>query len=117
VYGKLNVLAEAVGHFDLSLLAGVDLVLRDQVLSTDQAIRDALKPTSQRSLGGHVGLGARLFLSEAVALRWEVRDLIYVVDVPNKAGSGQGAAALQNQLFTELGISIFFPLQARGGAR
>jgi len=117
VYGKLNVLAETVGHFDLSVLGGVDLVLRDQVLSADQAIRDGLKPAAQRSIGGHLGLGARLFLTEAVALRWEVRDLLYVVDVPNKAGSGQGAAALQNQLFTELGVSIFFPFQASGGGK
>jgi len=117
VYGKLNVMAEAVGHFDLSLLGGVDLVMRDQVLSADQAIRDGLVPASQRSYGAHLGLGARIFLTEAVALRWEFRDLVYLVDVPNKAGSGQGASALQNQLFTSLGVSIFFPFQASGGAR
>jgi outer membrane beta-barrel protein len=117
VYGKLNVMSEAVGHFDLSLLGGVDLVLRKQVLSADQAIRDGLTPASQRSIGAHLGLGARIFLTEAIALRWEVRDLVYVVDVPNKAGSGQGAAALQNQLFTSLGVSVFFPFQASGGAR
>jgi outer membrane beta-barrel protein len=117
VYGKLNVMSEAVGHFDLSLLGGLDLVFRDQVLSADQAIRDGLKPAAQKSWGGHLGLGARLFLTEALAVRWEIRDVIYQVDVPNKAGSGQGASAVQNQLFTELGLSIFFPFKASGGAK
>lgn len=115
IYGKLNVLAEKVAHFDLSLVLGADLVSHDKVLSSDEAIRLQLKPASQSTLGGHVGIGARLFITEAVAVRLEFRDLVYRVDVPNRAGSGQGAGDIQNQLFTELGVSIFFPLTARAG--
>jgi outer membrane beta-barrel protein len=116
IYGKLNVLAERVAHFDLALILGVDLVGHEQVLSSDQAIRLGLTPGSASSIGGHVGLGARFFLSDWMAIRLEFRDLIYQVDVPNRAGSGQGAADLQNQLFTELGLSFFFPTTPRGRA-
>ncbi len=116
IYGKLNVLAEKVAHFDLSLVLGADLVAHDEVLSSDEAVRQGLEPGAARAVGGHFGLGARFFLSEAVALRLEFRDLVYRVEVPNRAGSGLGAADLQHQLFTELGVSVFFPFTSRGRA-
>ncbi len=115
IYGKLSVLAERVAHFDLSLVAGADLVSHDRVLSADDAVRLGLVPARASTVGGHVGLGARLFLSEAVALRLEFKDLVYQVNVPNRAGSGLGAADIQHQLFTELGVSVFFPFTARAG--
>lgn len=112
VYAKLNVLSEKVAHFDLSLLGGVDAILHDEVLSKQAA--DVLAatggvPKTQTTLGGHVGLGARVFLSEAMALRLEVKDYVYAVAVPNN-GSGKD---WQNQLFTELGFSFFFPTRNR----
>ena len=113
IYGKLNVLAERVAHFDLALLAGVDLVGHDEVLSRADAISRGLKPGAASALGGHVGLGARLFLGDALALRLEFKDLVYRVNVPNRAGSDQGATDVQNQLFTEIGLSVFFPFTAR----
>jgi outer membrane beta-barrel protein len=115
VYGKLNVLAEKVAHFDLSLVLGADLVAHDQVLSGTDASAPGASPGTTRTVGGHVGLGARLFVTDAVALRLEFRDLVYRVTVPNRAVSGQGAGDLQNQLFTELGVSVFFPFTARAG--
>lgn len=115
IYGKLNVLAERVAHFDLSLSLGADLVAHDEVLSSLDAAAAGARPATTQTVGGHVGLGARLFLGEAVALRLEFRDLVYRVTVPNRAGSGQGAADLQNQLFTEVGVSVFFPFTARAG--
>lgn len=103
VYGKLNVLSEQVAHFDLSILAGPDLIAHDEVLAKDVA---ALRsPGVQTSFGGHVGLGVRLFLTDSVALRLEVKDYLYSVNVPN-GGIGN---ALQNQLFAEMGVSMFFP--------
>lgn len=112
VYGKLNVLAEKVAHFDLSLLAGSDLVLHDEVLSAQDAELLALsggEPASKSTFGGHVGVAARLFLAEWFALRLEVRDYVYPVVVPNN-GPGKD---WQNQLFTELGVSFFLPTRNR----
>ncbi|HET8541820.1 MAG TPA: outer membrane beta-barrel domain-containing protein [Anaeromyxobacter sp.] len=113
VYGKLNVLAEQVAHFDLSILAGPDLVLHDEVLSFADAERLATaggSPGQKMAFGGHVGVGARLFLSEWGAIRLEVKDLFYPVEVPNNAALGTD---WQNQLFTEIGFSFFFPTRNR----
>ena len=112
VYGKLNVLAEKVAHFDLAVLAGADLVARDEVLSkTDAELLavDGGSPKLETSYGFHVGLGAHLFVSEFMAVRLQIKDLVYFVKVPNN-GPGKD---WQNQLFTELGLSFFFPTHNR----
>jgi outer membrane beta-barrel protein len=107
VYGKLNVMSEQVGHFDLSILAGPDLVAHDEVLAQDVAGTQA--PGTKMALGGHVGLGVRLFVTESIAARLEIKDYVYSVYVPN-GGIGHD---VQNQLFAELGVSVFLPLRNR----
>ncbi len=107
VYGKLNVLAEQVVHFDLGAFGGVDAIAYDEVLSAQAA--SGATPALKTTLGGHVGLGAHVFLSRWIALRLEVKDYVYAVKVPNN-GSGSD---LQNQLFTELGLSLFLPTRNR----
>jgi len=111
VYGKLNVFGERVAHFDLSILLGADAIQHDEVLDAAHAaaLAPGASPPTQLGYGGHLGLGARLFLAEWVALRLEVKDYVYAVDVPN-GGVGRD---LQNQLFTELGLSFFLPLRNR----
>jgi outer membrane beta-barrel protein len=107
VYGKLNVLAEKVAHFDLSILAGADWIAAREVLAGADAASLAASggsPGTVTSPGGHVGLGARLFFTEWLALRVEVKDYLYFPDVPNNGGE-----ALQSQLFTEIGLSFFLP--------
>ncbi len=111
VYGKLNVLAEGVGHFDVSILAGADAILHDGVLSREDAL-NGVTPASKTALGGHFGLAARFFLAPWAALRFQVADYVYGVDVPNNAALGKD---WQNQLFTELGFSFFFPTGNRPG--
>jgi len=116
VYGKLNVFAEKVAHFDLGLFAGVDLVGHEAVQAAgaaDDLVAAGQKPPTKSALGGHVGLGVRLFLGDAVALRWEIKDVIYAVDVPNWQEAGRARRDVQNQLFTGLGVSVFFPFQQR----
>ncbi len=114
IYGKLNVFAERVVHFDLSVLGGADLITHDKVIAApDAGDPAAILAAAQRqpqvsTPGFHVGLGARLFLSEAFAIRAEVKDYVYQVDVPSV-----GRKDVQNQLFTELGISLFFPFHNR----
>ena len=86
VYGKLNVFAEKVAHFDLSLLAGGDLDLPRRGARAQR--RGALaargrSPSLASTVGGHVGLGSRLFFTEWLAPRLEVKDYVYGVEVPN----------------------------------
>jgi outer membrane beta-barrel protein len=111
IYGKLNAFSEKVGHFDLSLLAGIDYVIHDEVLSSVDA--DAgLKPKTLRTVGGHGGVGARLFLSEAFAVRLDLKNYVYFVTVPN-GELGPDQSELQTQLVAELGVSFFFPTTNR----
>ena len=106
IYGKLNTFSEKVGHIDLSLLAGVDFINHDEVLSRDTA---GAEPKQLSTIGGHFGLGVRLFLAEAFALRFELKDYVYGVTVPN----GVEGTDIQNQIFAELGVSVFFPFNNR----
>jgi outer membrane beta-barrel protein len=105
VYGKLNAFAERVVHFDLSLLAGADWVRYREVLAATD-VNAGRSPATDSAFGAHVGLGARVFFGRFMALRVEVKDLLYRVPV-------LGESKLQNQLLTELGVSFFLPATRR----
>lgn len=107
VYGKLNVFAEQVAHIDLSIFAGPDLVAYDEVLGKEAA--GTQTPGVKSSIGGHVGLGMRVFVTEWIAARLELKDYVYAVNVPN----GGIGTDVQNQLFAELGVSFFLPARNR----
>jgi outer membrane beta-barrel protein len=102
VYGKLNVLSEVPVHFDLSIMAGPDWISFDEVLSAVDAGSNKT-PGKVSAIGGHLGLGMRLFLSRLMALRLEVKDYVYKADIGNL-----GKSQLQSQLFVEMGLSFFF---------
>lgn len=110
VYGKLNVLSEQVAHFDLYVMLGADWIASREVLGRAAADLEGAggTPGTTAGPGAHLGLGARLFLSEWIALRLELKDYLYMADVPNNGGQ-----SLQNQLFTEIGLSFFLPGQNR----
>lgn len=111
IYGKLNLFSGVV-HFDMGLMAGVDWINHPKVLSETQAESGA-SPSMTSTVGGHLGLGTRIFINEWLAARLEFRDYLYRVSVPNwREGSG-AKKDLQNQMFAELGISVFFPMHNR----
>jgi len=107
VYAKLNFLAEKVGHFDLSLLLGVDWISYREVLAPPSRPTDPVSPKGSSAIGGHLGLGSRVFLAEWAALRIEVKDFVYRVPV-------SGEKRFQQQLAVEMGLSVFFPFSNRG---
>ncbi len=116
IYGKLNLFSEQVAHFDLSVLAGGDWISHQEVVSATRAaelLTLGQEPGTKSTIGGHVGLGVRLFFTEAIAARVEFKDYIYKVDVPNWQEGGKARSDVQNQLFTELGVSVFFPFHNR----
>jgi outer membrane beta-barrel protein len=106
VYAKLNVMGEKVIHFDLSLLAGPDWISYRQVLPPPALPDAAVSPGTASAIGGHVGLGTRVFLSDWGALRLELKDYFYRVPVG-------GQKKLEQQLFVELGFSFFLPRSSR----
>ena len=105
VYGKLNVFAEKALHFDLSLLAGADLVAYRDVLKGPAALAGQV-PGTATSPGGHVGIGARIFFARFMALRLELKDVFYRV-------SALDTGNLQTQLLAEAGLSFFIPVVQR----
>jgi outer membrane beta-barrel protein len=116
VYGKLNLAAEKVAHFDLSLIAGGDWLGFQKIVAAPEAASLAAAgqhPGSDSAFGGHVGVGVRLFLAEWIAARVEFKDILYRVTIPNWQESGGAHSNFQNQLFTEVGVSVFFPFQNR----
>jgi outer membrane beta-barrel protein len=105
VYGKVNVLASAVLHLDFSLLAGVDWIVAQKVLSAAEAGALAAAGGSPGTVGApgvHLGLGTHVFLGSWVALALQLKDYLYFADVGNLQES-----KLQNQLFVEIGVSFF----------
>ncbi len=106
IYGKLNVFSEQVAHFDVSILLGPDLVAFDEVLHADAA---SASPGMATSVGGHVGVGVRVFFTESIAARLELKDYLYFAEVPNLGGGKD----LQTQVFAELGLSFFLPTRNR----
>jgi outer membrane beta-barrel protein len=120
VYGKLDAFSEAVGHFDLSLLAGVDWIRYQEVVGSAYFVDENGNPKASVStpptvgtIGGHLGIGTRFFFSQWVAARLEFKDYLYEVSIPNWQEGGSVKKDLQNQLFVELGVTFFFPLHNR----
>ena len=101
VYGKLNLFAEKAIHFDLSLLGGADLISYRDVVPDATSATPA--PGNATAVGGHVGVGARIFLASSVALRLELKDVIYAVP---RLSTGK----VQTQLFADVGLTFFLPV-------
>ncbi len=101
LYGKLNLLGELAAHFDLFLVGGVDLVSYRQVVV--DATASTPPPGNALAVGGHFGLGTRIFVASGVALFLEAKDVIYSV-------SGLPSGKVQNQLFADFGVTFLLPV-------
>lgn len=88
-YGKLNLLAEWVLHFDLYLSAGGALVI------------STIGSTSANAPGAVVAVGQRVFLNRWIAVRFEVSDTVYPAGVTDQR--------LVHQFLFDLGVSFFLP--------
>lgn len=100
-YGKVNVMAEKVLHFDTTIFIGADVI---QYAGYDKA---TLANKDTFTGGGHIGLGERIVFNDFLALRIELRDYMYggVVNLADANGNPQ--TQFQNQLMLELGLSFF----------
>jgi outer membrane beta-barrel protein len=88
LYGKVRLVAGSIWRYDFYFLAGPGVVV---------------DPVSY-GLAGNFGVGMRVFLHEAVALRFEVRDYLY----------GQELLAedyLVNDLSFSAGVGVLLPLR------
>ncbi|MEE8409128.1 MAG: outer membrane beta-barrel domain-containing protein [Myxococcota bacterium] len=89
-YGKLSLLAETVLHFDTYISVGGGLIGGTR---------------SGAALGGTVAVGQHFFLSEAVAIRLEVRDQI----VNMSRNPGTTKQTIQNFLSVSIGVCFYVP--------
>lgn len=99
LYGKISLLAEAFRNFELYAALGATLV---GYRGASQNPGGALA----LSAGGEVGLGARFFFTRWLSVRLELKDLIYFEQV--QVG-GRSDPRVRQQLFGQLGVSIFLP--------
>ncbi len=104
LYGKISVLAESVLHFDTYVLVG------GGVLQTRIQPPGGFDVEEKMTPELHVGIGQRYVLSRHAALRLEVRDVLYRLELQGKAGKAQST---QNQLLFSIGLSFFL---GQGGA-
>ena len=102
-YGKVNVLAEKVLHFDTSVFIGGDVIQYG-------AYDPAATPRANKSTitgGGHLGIGERILFNESIALRIELRDYMYGATVSLPDTNGNPQTKFENQLMLEVGVSFF----------
>lgn len=103
IYGKISLFSEKTLSFNMYALAGPTFVLYG--------------PTGNATLGGNVGLGFRFFVNQWIAVRAELRDILYYEAgfLPPSAPAGTPAGSFRNQLMFELGLSMFFPTVFKEG--
>jgi len=106
IYGKFNLFAEWVLHFNLYGILGPALVSY-----VGPPASGVVGSSNYLTVGGEVGIGMRFFLTKWMTLRLEFRDDIYGEKAPPPATG----TALQNQLFIDVGIGFFFPTTFHDG--
>lgn len=103
IYGKVALWSESFLHFDLYGMVGPSFV--QYTGPGPNSSPQTPVTASMTTVGGNVGVGMRFFINKWLAVRLELRDLVYseqvVVPVPGNS--------LRNQLMFDLGFSMFFP--------
>jgi outer membrane beta-barrel protein len=93
IYGKLNLFAEEVFHFDTFVSAGAGYL----GLATDSAV------------AGTIAIGQHFFVSEWGAIRWDLRDQLFSMDLHPGGGPGKH---LQNLLTFNVGFAFYLPTKS-----
>lgn len=95
LYGKINLVAEKVLHFDVYLTGGLGLT--HFTLNKEGEDASGMRPALL------MGVGQRYFLNQWIALRLEIFDVMYFQ--PTSKQDSQ----LQNEFLFTVGASFFFP--------
>ena len=86
LYGKFRLVAGSIWRYDLYFVAGPGVIV---------------DPVSYGA-AGNFGIGARVFLHQAVALRFDIRDYLYTQELLSRE-------YLSNDLAFTVGLSLFLP--------
>jgi outer membrane beta-barrel protein len=98
IYGKISLLSEAFLHFDMYGILGPTYIQYAGPTAT------GVGSETVSTLGANVGVGFRFFCNRWLAVRTELRDLIYSEKIQGNSSMVRG------QIMVNLGLSIFFPL-------
>jgi outer membrane beta-barrel protein len=99
VYGKISLLSLGFPDFDFYLLLGAELLgYKGPTEGPGSALTF--------SVGGEAAAGSRIFLTRWLALRVELKDLVYLESVKRLGTTSTG---LRQQFFVQVGLSVFFP--------
>jgi outer membrane beta-barrel protein len=96
IYGKMSILSEKIIHYDLFVAGGFG------VMATNAA-------TANFHPMGTLAIGARVYVTDWLAVRAEIRDQMYQDRRVILTDVSTAESALQNFLFFNLGVSVFFP--------
>lgn len=110
LYGKVNVAAEKVLHFDTAIVIGGGVIQYQAPAPRGTDTSASAPAVSEFTGGGHVGIVGRVFITPSVTLRVELRDYIYAAKVGLVEGTDENSkwtTSVQNQLMLELGVSFF----------
>ncbi len=110
IYGKVSFLSDLIVHFDsfISLNFGV-------VGVEYRGWEGDLSNRVEKDMGGirfmsSVGIGERIFLSRWLVLKFELKDIIYTMDLKPKYYP-DGITDIQNHILGLVGVGIYFPMQ------
>ncbi len=95
VYGKINLIAERVLHFDIYVTGG--LGLSSYSIQKDGADASGMSPALL------LGVGQRYFVNQWLAVRLEIIDFLYFQP------TGKKDRQIQNDFLFTVGASFFFP--------
>lgn len=120
VYGKINLVGEAVLNFDLYGTLGLGmLTVRKHYARYDSSVAEGETPVSLTEPGSaevrvrvplSIGLGTNIFLTQSLALKLDARSMFYVDAVPQyDPSTTEEGSRIYNNFVATAGVSIFFP--------
>lgn len=113
IYGKINLLGENVLNFDLYFTGGLGMIsTKKAYVSAGDDGAVILRPDgNQVHPPVTVGLGTNFFLNQSLAVKLDVRSLIYRAPAPiydiSQADSNE--YRIYNDIVTSIGVSYFIP--------
>jgi outer membrane beta-barrel protein len=115
IYGKMSLFGKVFARYDLSLILGVTGVQTAGIIP-EVAPAEGNDPVDPRIIPApHFGVGTRVFLSDFMALNFEVRDTLILDNFNGAQLDGVAQTKLNNWWTLGAGLSLFFPMQAKLG--
>jgi len=110
IYGKVSFLSQLIVHFDSFLSLNFGMVGVEY-----RGWEGDISNRVEKDMGGmkfmsSVSVGERIFLNRWLVLKFELKDIIYTMDLKPKYYP-DGITDIQNHILGMVGIGIFFPMQ------